>query len=135
MNLYSDEIIKEEKQESLNIVDTYAYFTETILDAHHILFFNKYQFNLNFKAMYNCKGGNKEILVKELKFFSLNNIIKTDTNFDYILDIGIINLGNDHLKTLSMSKDNGKLFFRLDNIDKNYKPYDNELFTFNKLIK
>ena len=85
--------------------------------------------------MYNCKGSDKEILVKELKFFSLNNIIKTDTNFDYILDIGIINLGNDHLKTLSMSKDNGKLFFRLDNIDKNYKPYDNELFTFNKLIK
>ena len=44
MNLYSDEIIKEEKQESLNIVDTYAYFTETILDAHHIISYHSVAF-------------------------------------------------------------------------------------------
>ena len=119
----------------------------TSLDSDHIIFFNKYNFDTKFKAIYNYVGSDREIAINNFTFFCLDDIIKRSDNYSYILDIGLTYMGMGYVKMLSMYKKNGNFFFRMDggatgydrennyNKYKNYKPVLNELLTFDQFIK
>lgn len=119
---------------------------DTTLENHHLIFFNKYCFDIKLKTIYNYIGNDKEISVNQFTFLSLDEIIKRSENYEYILDIGVIYMGMGHIEVLSMSKKDGKFFFRMDggsngyerednyNKYKNYQPKLNELLNFNQVL-
>ena len=118
----------------------------TELDSQHILFFNKFPFDKTIKQIYLNVGNNREIDLNKFTFMALDEIIKRQNNYQNFIDLGIYYLGMGHVKVLSMSKQNGKFFFRNDggsngyeresnyNLYKNYQPKINELIGFNNAI-
>lgn len=89
----------------------YSVFT---LNSKYNEFLHKYPFHIGLVSVYNCVGNEKEMSINNFTFFTLDEVIERSTIYDNILDIGLAYMGMGHVRVLSMSKTNGKFFFRAD---------------------
>ena len=128
----------------LNIVNT---DDENNLNDFEINFMHKYNFCTELKIIYDILGNNKELQIMNYTFFTLENIIDKENNYEYFLDLALAYNGLGHIKVLGMCKETGKIFVRNDGGSnsyerqnnyikyRNYLPNNSELINFTSLLK